>query len=119
MHQQNGRVVNAVLVEIQDGDEQIAHDIALHIASSRPPYLSRADIPAEILDAERDTLEVMSRNEGKPEAALEKIVDGRMNGFFRDNALLEQKFIKDEKKTIVDLLAGASINRFSQVEIGS
>ncbi|MDG2121332.1 MAG: translation elongation factor Ts [Actinomycetota bacterium] len=119
VHQQNGRGVNAVLVEVQDGDEQIAHDIALHIASSRPPYLSRADIPAAILDAERDTLEVMSRNEGKPEAALEKIVDGRMNGFFRDNALLEQKFIKDEKKTIVDLLAGASINRFSQVEIGS
>ena len=119
VHQQNGRGVNAVLIEIDNGDAEMAHDVALHIASSRPRYLTRDDVPSEIVAAERETLENITRNEGKPEQAIDKIVDGRMNGFFRDSALLEQKFVKDEKIAISDLLAGSTITRFVQVEIGS
>ena len=119
VHQQNGRGVNAVLIEIDNGDPEVAHDVALHIASSRPKYLTRDDVPAHEIAAERETLENITRNEGKPEQAIEKIVDGRMDGFFRDSALLEQKFVKDEKVLISDLLAGSTITRFVQVEIGS
>ena len=119
VHQQNGRGVNAVLIEIQDGTDEMAHDVALHIASSRPSYLRREDVPADLVAAERETLETISRKEGKPEQAIEKIVEGRLTGFFRENTLLEQKFVKDEKQSIVDLLGAASITRFDQVEIGA
>ena len=119
VHQQNGRGVNAVLVEIKQGTSEIAHDVALHIASSRPKYLTRDEVPGEVVTAERETLENITRNEGKPEQAIEKIVDGRMDGFFRDNALLEQKFVKDEKVSISELLGGSTVSRFVQVEIGS
>jgi elongation factor Ts len=119
VHQQNGRGVNAVLIEIDGGSVDVAHDIALHIASNRPKYLSRDEVPAETVAAERETLETISRNEGKPEQAIQKIVEGRLDGFFRENALLEQKFVKDEKQTIVGLLGDATITRFTQVEIGA
>ena len=119
VHQQNGRGVNAVLVEISNGDLETAHDVALHIASSRPKYLTRDDVPPEVVAAERETLENITRNEGKPEQAIAKIVDGRMEGFFRDAALLEQKFVKDEKVAISELLADSMVSRFVQVEIGS
>ena len=119
VHQQNGRGVNAVLVEIHNGTPEVAHDVALHIASSRPKYLTREDVPAEIVAAERETLESITRNEGKPDQAIQKIVDGRMSGFFRDTALLEQKFVKDEKLGIAELLGEATIRRFTQVEIGN
>ncbi len=118
VHLQNGRGVNAVLVEIQDGTADVAHDVALHIASSRPAYLTRDDIPEDIVAAERETLATISRNEGKPEQAIEKIVEGRLTGFFRDNALMEQKFIKDEKKSVADVVGGGNVNRFSQVVVG-
>jgi elongation factor Ts len=119
LHVQNGRGVNAVLIEVQGGTPELAHDVALHIASNRPKYLSRDDVPGDIAAAERDTLENITRNEGKPEQAIEKIVDGGMTGFFRDNSLLEQKFVKDDKVTIQQLVGDASITRFTQVEIGS
>ena len=119
VHQQNGRGVNAVLIEVSNGDPETAHDVALHIASSRPKYLTRDDVPPEVVAAERETLENITRNEGKPEQAIAKIVDGRMEGFFRDAALLEQKFVKDEKVAISELLADSMVSRFVQVEIGS
>jgi len=119
VHQQNGRGVNAVMIEVAGSSSEVAHDVALHIASNRPRYLGRDDIPAEVVQAERATLEALSRNEGKPEQAIAKIVEGRMDGFFRDNALLEQKFIKDEKMSITDLLGDGTVTRFVQVEIGS
>jgi elongation factor Ts len=106
-------------VEILNGTQEVAHDVALHIASSRPKYLTREDVPADLVAAERETLENITRNEGKPEQAIEKIVDGRMSGFFRDTALLEQKFVKDEKLGIAELLGAATISRFVQVEIGN
>ena len=119
VHQQNGRGVNAVLVEISNGNLEMAHDVALHIASSRPKYLTRDDVPPEVVSAERETLENITRNEAKPEQAIPKIVDGRMDGFFRDSALLEQKFVKDEKVAISELLADSTVSRFVQVEIGN
>ncbi len=118
VHQQNGRGVNAVLVELDGGTPEIAHDVALHIASTRPTYIRRSDVPDEVLDAERATLETISRNEGKPEAALAKIVEGRLSGFLREHTLMEQKFVKDEKRTIADLVGSADVTRFAQVEIG-
>jgi len=118
VHRQSGRGVNAVMVEVQDGSVELAHEIALHIASSRPQYLSVEDVPDEVVEAERSTLETLSRNEGKPEQALAKIVEGRLRGWYAERVVLEQKFVKDEKKSIAQLLGGAMLNRFAQVEIG-
>lgn len=117
-HIQGGRGVNGVLVEIAGGTAEMAHDIAVHIAFARPKYLSRDDVPADVVAAERTTLETITRNEGKPEAAMEKIVDGRIQGFFKDVALLDQPYAKDDKKTVTQILDGATVVAFAQVEIG-
>jgi elongation factor Ts len=119
VHVQNERGVNAVLVQLQGGTSELAHDIALHVASTRPKYLTRDEVPAEVVAAERETLENLSRNEGKPEQALPKIVEGRLTGFFKQNTLLEQNFVKDEKTTIEQLLGPAKLVQFAQVEIGA
>jgi elongation factor Ts len=118
LHIQGGRGVNAVLVELQGGDQELAHDVAVHIAFARPKYLSRDEVPTDVVEKERQTLEVLSRNEGKPEAALPKIIEGRLNGFFKDVALLDQPYAKDDKKSVTQILGGAKIIRFAQVEIG-
>ena len=118
VHQQNGRGVNAVLVELDGATPELAHDVALHIASSRPTYIRREEVPSDVLDRERATFEAISRNEGKPEAALAKIVEGRLTGYLREHTLMEQKFVKDEKRTIADIVGSASVTRFAQVEIG-
>ena len=118
LHIQGGRGVNAVLVQLAGGTPQLAHDIAVHIAFARPKYLSQDDVPADVVDKERETLEALSRNEGKPEQALPKIVEGRLDGFYKEVALLEQPYAKDDKQTITQLLGGATIVRFAQVEIG-
>ncbi|MDA8147212.1 MAG: translation elongation factor Ts [Actinomycetota bacterium] len=118
LHLQAGRGVNAVIVAVSGGSEALAHDIAAHIAFARPAYISRDEVPQEDVDAERRTVEEIARNEGKPDAALPKIVEGRLNGWYRERVLLDQPFIKDEKKTIAQLLAGAVVDRFAQVVIG-
>ena len=107
-----------MLVEVVGGDQALAHDIALHIGFSRPEYLSRDDVPAERVAEERQTLEAISRNEGKPEQAIPKIVEGRLNGWYKEHVLLEQPFVKDNKQTISQLLGPARLTRFAQVEIG-
>jgi elongation factor Ts len=117
-HIQGGRGVNGVLVELEGGSQELAHDIAVHIAFARPKYLRRDDVPAEEIDSERATLETITRNEGKPEQAIPKIVEGRLGGFFKDVVLLEQPYAKDDKQSISQVLGGASIVRFAQVEIG-
>jgi elongation factor Ts len=117
-HVQAGRGVNGVLVEVAGGSPELAHDIAVHIAFARPKYLRRDDVPADVVEAERQTLETITRNEGKPEAALPKIVEGRLNGFFKDVSLLEQPYAKDDKQSITQILGGATVVRFAQVEIG-
>ncbi len=117
-HNQGGRGVNAVLVEIAGGSAELAHDIAVHIAFARPTYLAREDVPDDVVAAERATLETITRNEGKPEQAIEKIVDGRIQGFFKDVALLDQPYAKDDKQSVSQFIGGASILAFAQVEIG-
>lgn len=118
LHIQGGRGVNAVLVEMSGADAELAHDVAVHIAFARPKYLNRDEVPADVVAHERATLETISRNEGKPEAALPKIIEGRLNGFFKDVALLEQPYAKDDKQTITKFIGAAGIVRFAQVEIG-
>ncbi len=117
-HIQGGRGVNVVVVEMAGATQELAHDIAVHIAFARPKYLAREEVPADVVDHERATLETISRNEGKPDAALPKIIEGRLNGFFKDVALLEQPYAKDDKKSVKQVIGSASIARFAQVEIG-
>jgi len=119
VHSQSGRGVNAVMVLLEGGTDQLAREVALHVAFARPEYLSREDVPAPEIAAERATLEELSRNEGKPEAALEKIVEGRMNGWFKERVLLEQAYVRDEKRTIAQLVGDAKVVAFAQVVIGS
>jgi elongation factor Ts len=110
--------VNGVLVELRNGTDELAHDLAIHIAFARPQYVSRDQVPAADVAEERATVEQIARNEGKPEAALPKIVEGRMNGFFKERVLLEQAFAKDDKQSITDLLGEAEVVRFAQVVVG-
>jgi len=117
-HVQGGRGVNGVLVELANGSDELAHDIAVHIAFARPKYLRPEDVPADVVEAERKTLETITRNEGKPEQAVAKIVEGRLNGFFKDVCLLEQPYAKDDKLSVSQVLNGAEIVKFAQVEIG-
>lgn len=119
VHQQSGRGVNAVAVLLEGGTEKLAREVALHIAFARPRYLRREDVADAEVAAERATLEEISRNEGKPEASLPKIVEGRMNGWFKERVLLEQSYVRDEKQTIADLLGDAKVVSFAQVVVGS
>jgi elongation factor Ts len=117
-HIQGGRGVNGVIVEMEGASQELAHDIAVHIAFARPKYLKKDDVPADVIAAERATLETVTRNEGKPEAAIAKIVDGRVQGFFKDIALLEQPYAKDDKQSVAQIIGKSTIVRYSQVEIG-
>ena len=118
LHQQSGRGVNAVAVVVKGGNAEIAHEICVHVAFSKPAYLARADVPQAEVDAERVTVEEISRNEGKPEAALPKIIEGRLNGWFKERVLLEQPFVRDEKQSIEQYLGSATISAYAQVVIG-
>jgi elongation factor Ts len=118
LHLQAGRGVNAVVVALEGGTEALAHDIAAHIAFARPTYLSRDDVPEADVAAERETVEKIARNEGKPDAALPKIVEGRLNGWYKERVLLDQAYVKDEKQTIAKLLGSAKVTEFAQIVIG-
>ncbi len=119
LHQQAGRGVNGVAVVVEGGSEELAHDIAVHIAFTRPAFLSRDEVPEAEVAAERATLEEISRNEGKPEAAMEKIVEGRMTGWFKERVLLDQSYVRDEKQTIAGMLGSARVVSFAQVVVGA
>ncbi|MCH8612889.1 translation elongation factor Ts [Arsenicicoccus dermatophilus] len=110
-----------VLLVTEGGDESVAHDVALHIAAFSPNVLSREDIDAETVANERRIAEETAKEEGKPEAALPKIVEGRVNGFFKENVLLEQAFAKDAKKTVGKVLeeGGATAKSFVRYRVGS
>ena len=121
LHVQNDRGVNGVIVELAGGNQQLAHDVAVHIAFGKPKYLRREDVPAEEVDAERTTLEAETRRDGKPEAQVPKIVDGKLGGWFKrvpGGVLLEQPFAKDDSKTVAQTLGDARIVRYAQVVIG-
>lgn len=126
-HIQNERGVIGVLIHLAgvgSDDErarEVAHDLALHIASQRPRWRTREEIPAEVVDAERQVLENLTRNEGKPEEQIPKIVEGRLGGFYRDNVLLEQAFVRDPKQRVSALLeglGGVEVAAFARVEVG-
>jgi elongation factor Ts len=127
-HIQNDRGTIGVLVQLAGVDasdpdaREVAHDVALHVASAAPRYVTRDDVPAEIVDKERAVLEELTRNEGKPEQAVPKIVEGRLNAFFKDVVLVEQPFIREPKTTVGKLLGGlgneATVRRFVRIKVG-
>ena len=127
-HNQNDRGTIAVLVEITGVDpaneaaREVAHEIALHISFAAPAYLSRDDVPADVLAREQAVIEEKSRNEGVPEAKLEGAVKGRLNAFYKDVTLLEQPSVKDPKISIAKLVEGlggdAKLTRFARVKVG-
>jgi elongation factor Ts len=117
LHVQSERGVNAVLVELSGGTAELAHDIAQHIAFSRPPYLTRDDVPEAEVAAERASLEAEIKASGKPEQAWPKITEGKLTAWYAQRVLVDQKFVKDEKQTITAILGDAQIVRFAQVLI--
>ena len=110
-----------VLVATEGGDEVTARDIAMHIAAFSPSVLSRDEIDADTVANERRLAEATAREEGKPEAAMPRIIEGRVNGFFKENVLLEQAFAKDAKKTVAKVLeeTGATAKAFVRFRVGS
>ena len=110
-----------VLVAAEGGDATVVRDVAMHIAAFSPSVLSREEIPAETVENERRVAEATAREEGKPEAALPKIVEGRVNGYFKENVLLEQPFAKDAKKTVGKVLeeSGAKATAFARFRVGA
>jgi elongation factor Ts len=127
-HVQNLRGTIGVLVELggvdrsDDQAKELAHDLALHIASAAPRWLARDDVPTDVVEKEREVFEELTRNEGKPENAIPKIVEGRLNGFYKENVLLEQAFVRDPKSTVGKLVSalgpGAEVRRFARVKVG-
>src|SRR5258705_108257 len=109
-----------VLVEYTGSDAQAAHAVALQIAALKAKYLSREDVPQDVVANERRIAEETARNEGKPEQALAKIVDGRVTGFYKGVVLLDQPSVSDNKKTVKALLdeAGVTVTRFVRFEVG-
>ena len=128
-HIQSERGTIAVLVEVGGVDpsdaraREVAHDIALHIASAAPQYVTRDDVPGEVVEKERSVLEELTRNEGKPEQALPKIVEGRLNGFYKGTVLVEQPFVREPKTTVGKLLGelgkDATVRRFVRIQVGA
>jgi len=110
-----------VLLATDQVDQVVAHDIAMHIAAYSPIYLSREDVPAETVESERRIAEQTAKEEGKPEAALPKIVQGRMNGFFKENVLVDQAFAKDPKQSVGQVLkaAGGQVTGFARFRVGA
>ncbi len=127
-HIQNDRGTIGVLVELAGVSadnakaREVAHDIALHIASAAPRYVSKDDVPADALEKEREVLTELTRNEGKPDDVIEKIVTGRLNGFYKDYCLLEQGFVKEPKTTIAKLVdglgSGVTVKQFTRIKVG-
>jgi len=128
-----GRI--GVLVEVNcetdfvaktDNFKTLVHDIAMHIAAANPQYLEREEVPTEALDKEREVLRVQALNEGKPEKIVDKMVEGRIEKYYKEVCLMEQPFVKDQDKTIKDLIGEAtasigekiSIRRFTRYERG-
>ena len=108
-----------VLVEFE-GDEAAARAAAMQIAAMKAQYLTRDEVPADVVESERSIAEQKTREEGKPEQALPKIVEGRVNGFFKENVLLDQSFAKDAKKSVAQVAkeAGAEVTGFARFKVG-
>ncbi|GEP36946.1 elongation factor Ts [Nocardioides psychrotolerans] len=109
-----------VLVEY-DGDADAARSAAMQVAAMRPQFLTRDEVPADVVAKEREIAEATSREEGKPEQAIAKITEGRLNGFFKDVVLLEQPSVTENKKSVKAVLdeAGTTLKRFVRFEVGA
>ncbi|HWI30672.1 MAG TPA: translation elongation factor Ts [Microbacterium sp.] len=110
-----------VVVAYSGTDAETARSIAQHISFANPTYLSRDDVPAAEVDKEREIVTEISRNEGKPEAALPKIVEGRVNAFFKQVALLDQDYAKDNKLSVAKVAdnAGITVTDFARFKVGA
>ncbi|MYW00492.1 translation elongation factor Ts [Streptomyces sp. SID3343] len=109
-----------VLIELDAANAEVAKDVAQHIAAFSPTVLTREEIPAETVENERRVAEATAREEGKPEGALPKIVEGRVTGYYKENVLLDQPFAKDSKKSVSKVLdeAGVKVKRFARFRVG-
>jgi elongation factor Ts len=109
-----------VLIQIDKDQAEVAKDLAQQVAAMRPLYTRREDVPADVVEKERRIAEQITRDEGKPEQAIPKIVEGRLNAYFKDVVLTEQAFVKDQKTTINKVLAqnGVSVTGFARFQVG-
>jgi elongation factor Ts len=109
-----------VLVELVKDAAEIGKDIAQHIAAFAPQFVNREDVPADLIENERRIAEETAREEGKPEASLSKIIEGRVTGFVKEVSLIEQSFAKDAKKTVKQILdeAGTAVKAFHRFRVG-
>ncbi len=114
----NNRI--AVLVELAGGDEELAKDVAMHVAAVNPAVVSPADMPAELLQKEREIYAAQAADSGKPPEIVEKMIEGRVRKYLSENSLTEQAFVKDPDTTVGKLVkaAGATIARFTRFEVG-
>ncbi|WP_309306310.1 translation elongation factor Ts [Schaalia dentiphila] len=110
-----------VFVVTDAAGKSVAHDIAMHVAAYMPAYLDRDSVPADVLDKERATLEKITLEEGKPANIVPKIVEGRLNAFYKDNCLVDQAFARDPSKSVAQVLkeAGATVTKFVRVHVGA
>ncbi len=115
----HGRKIG-VLVEIEGGDAALARDIAMHIAASRPAYVSKAEVPQQVIEKEKEVFSAQAKESGKPANIVEKMVAGRVDKFINEVTLLGQAFVKDPEVTVEKLLksSGASVARFCRYEVG-
>lgn len=129
----NGKIATLVelncetdFVALNESYQELARNLAIHVAMSDPTWVSRADVPADVIEQERELLTRQAKEEGRPEKMLEKIVEGRLDRFFGERVLLEQPYIRDDKKTVGELIneniatigENIQIGRFCRIAIG-
>src|SRR5580658_8568991 len=109
-----------VLLQLDKENAEVAKDLAQQIAAMRPLYVSRDEVPADVVEKERRIAEQITRDEGKPEQAIPKIVEGRLGGFFKDVTLVEQAFVKDPKTSVKQVLSagGVNVTAFTRIQVG-
>jgi elongation factor Ts len=109
-----------VLVQLDSPNEQAGRDVAQQVAAMRPQYVTREQVPADVVARERSILEQVTRDEGKPEQAIGKIVEGRLGAFFKEVALAEQPFVKEQKKSVKQVLSaqGVTVQAFARFQVG-
>ena len=117
LHRQDGRGVNGVIVEGEGVDPEVLHQVALHVAFAKPRYLDRGEVPAADVERERASLLEITKAEGRPEAAWDKIVQGRLTGWFRESVLLEQG-LHGDKTPVSRSIGSGRIVRFEQAYLG-
>ncbi|HKQ30024.1 MAG TPA: translation elongation factor Ts, partial [Burkholderiales bacterium] len=115
----HGRKIG-VLVELEGGNEGLAKDLAMHVAASRPEYVTPDQVPANVIAKEKEIFAEQAKSSGKPANIIEKMVEGRVNKYLAEIALVGQPFVKDPDTTVEKLLksSNAKVNRFTRIEVG-